>query len=376
MMNENILSKITVTSPFLPPLEEYISYLDKIWKNKWLTNKGEFHEELEQALCDFLGVPYISLFNNGTIALMVALRALRITGEVITTPFTFVATTHALQWNRITPVFVDIDHETCNLAPGKIEAAISPQTAAILPVHVYGNPCNVAEINQIADTYGLKVLYDAAHAFGVKINGDTILNYGNLSVLSFHATKVFHTFEGGAIVCHDEKIKKHIDYLKNFGYKNEVTVVREGINGKMNEAQAAMGMAQLKYIDQGIQKRKEIANYYNNKIRGISGVTILNIPNNVESNYGYYPIFINEKEYGKNRDELYAVFRQNGIFVRRYFYPLVSEFPVYNNLSSASRANLSTAIEVSNQVLCLPIYADLENEKVKRVIEIVEKTKG
>jgi len=363
--------KIFVTQPFLPPLDEFNAYLEKIWESKWLTNNGQFHQELENKLCEHLGVKYISLFSNGTLALITALQTLRITGEVITTPFSFVATTHALSWNGIKPVFVDIEPEYCNLNPDKIEAAITPQTTAILPVHVYGNPCNVDKIQIIADNYGLKVIYDAAHAFDVKYKGNSILNFGDLSVLSFHATKVFNTFEGGAIVCHDEKTKRRIDFLKNFGFADETTVVGIGMNAKMNEVQAAFGLLNLKYINLALQKRKEITELYKDNLSSIIGVKTLNIREFTEYNYAYFPIFIDAKQYGCTRDEMYEKLRENGIYARKYFYPLISQFQAYSGLSSAKKENLPIAEEIANQVLCLPIFPDLKNETIKRIVEII-----
>lgn len=365
--------EIHVTRPFLPPLEEFNEYLKKIWDNKWLTNNGQFHQEFEKALCDYLGVKYISLFANGTLALITALQALKISGEVITTPFSFVATTHALWWNNIKPVFVDIEPETLNLDPEKIEAVITPKTTAILAVHVYGNPCNVERIQKIADNYGLKVIYDAAHAFGVKLNGNSILNFGDLSILSFHATKVFTTFEGGAIVCHDEKMKKRIDYLKNFGFANETTVVAPGINAKMSEVQAVMGLLQLKYIDKNIERRKVISKLYRENLKGINGISFLEISPDVHYNYSYFPIFIDEKKIGKSRDDVYNKFRENNILVRRYFYPLISQFPTYRNLESAHPKKLSVAEKITQQVLCLPIYSELNEEDIFYICSFLKK---
>ena len=363
---------IYVTQPFLPPLEEFIESLEDIWESKWITNAGKFHKEFENALCEYLGVEYISLFTNGTLALMIALQALRITGEVITTPYSFVATTHALHWNGIQPVFCDIDSETMNLDPEKIEAAITPSTTAILPVHIYGNPCKVDEIQNIADIYGIKVIYDSAHAFGVKLNGDSILNFGDLSVLSFHATKVFTTFEGGAIVCNDEAMKKRIDFLKNFGFADEITVVGEGINGKMNEVQAAMGLLQLKYIDSVIEKRKIIAQIFREELKGMNGINFLDDMEVVKHNYAYFPVFINEREYGKSRDEVYEEFKNNNIYTRRYFYPLISHFSAYKGLPSATVKNLSVAEQISKEVICLPIYPDLRHGDVESIVEILK----
>jgi dTDP-4-amino-4,6-dideoxygalactose transaminase len=343
----NIKKNIYVTQPTMPPLEEFTELLKQIWDNKILTNGGPFHQELEKALADYLGVKYISLFSNGTLALVTALQALRITGEVITTPFSFVATTHSLWWNNIKPIFADIDADYNNLDPEKIEAAITPNTTAILPVHVHGNPCNVDRIQKIADTYNLKVIYDAAHAFAVKINGNSILNYGDLSVLSFHATKVFNTFEGGAIICHDEKMKKHIDDLKNFGFRGETIVVAPGINAKMSEVQAAFGLLNLKYIDTSISHRKEITNYYRENLKNIQGIRLLNDIVNVSHNYSYFPVFVNETEYGMLRDDLYELLKRQNIFSRRYFYPLISEFSTYKGLPSSKKENLPVATRVA-----------------------------
>jgi dTDP-4-amino-4,6-dideoxygalactose transaminase len=362
---------IYVTQPLLPPLEEFTAYLEKIWESKWLTNGGPFHQELEKKLADYLGVDHLALFANGTLALVTALQALRITGEVITTPFTFVATTHSLLWNGIKPVFVDIDPVTFNLDPAKIEAAITPHTTAIMPVHVYGNPCNVDRIQQIADIYGLKVIYDAAHAFGVKYKGESILKHGDLSTMSFHATKIFNTFEGGAIICPDTKTKDRIDDLKNFGYHGEVTVVAPGINAKMNELQAAFGLLQLKHIDAAIHRRHEIYTLYREQLSSVDGISYPSLPDDTIYNYAYFPILI-EKEYPLTRDELNDKLRLNGIFPRRYFYPLISEFPMYRGLPSAECSNLPTAHKIADQILCLPIYPALENENIAKIISIIK----
>ncbi|MFR9166879.1 MAG: DegT/DnrJ/EryC1/StrS family aminotransferase [Dysgonomonas sp.] len=364
---------ITVTQPALPPLEEFIPYLEKIWNNKWLTNNGPFHQQFEKELADYLGVKYISVFSNGTLALITALQALRITGEVITTPFSFVATTHSLWWNNIKPVFVDIEDKYFNIDPAKIEAAITPKTTAIMPVHVYGNPCNVEEIQRIADIYGLKVIYDAAHAFGVKYKGSSVLNWGDLAILSFHATKVYNTIEGGAIVCQDEKTKKRIDLLKNFGFADEVTVVEPGINAKMNELQAAYGSLQLKYVDNYIAKRREIVSKYNELLKDIKGIRTVLQMENVEHTYPYYPILVNAQEFGMTRDELYFRLREDDIWGRRYFYPLISEFPTYKGLPSASTENLPIANKTAKEVICLPIYADLELNDVKKICSVIQK---
>jgi dTDP-4-amino-4,6-dideoxygalactose transaminase len=368
-------NKIYVTQPSLPSLDEFIPYLKEIWESKILTNNGNFHKELEKALCEYLGVKYISLFCNGTIALITALQALKITGEVITTPYSFVASTHALWWNNIKPVFVDIEPEYYTLDTAKIEAAINPNTTAILPVHVYGNPCKVEQIKKIADSYALKVIYDACHTFGVKKNDIPILNFGDLSVMSFHATKVFTTFEGGAIICHDEIMKKRIDNLKNFGFAGETTVVAPGINAKMNELQAAMGLLQLKTIDIVIEKRKKIAELYSNELKDIIGITFLDEIPNVKHCYSYFPVFINHEKYGKSRDEVYELLKQQNIYGRRYFYPLISQFPTYRGLESAKPENLPIAERITKEVICLPIYPDLDKDTIMNICKILMKKK-
>lgn len=363
---------VYVTQPALPPLEEFTEYLRQIWDTKILTNNGPFHQQFEKELADYLGVKYISVFANGTLALVTALQALRITGEVITTPFSFVATTHSLWWNNIRPVFVDIEPEFFTLDPEKIEAAITPQTTAIMPVHVYGNPCKMDAIQKIADTYGLKVIYDAAHAFGVTINGNSVLNYGDLSVLSFHATKTFNTIEGGAIICHDEKTKRRIDFLKNFGFADEVTVVEPGINAKMNELQAAYGLVQLKHVDEYITKRKAVAEMYRNELNGIKGIRVLNDIEGIRHSYTYFPVLIDEKEYGLSRDEVYETLKRHNIYGRRYFYPLISRFPTYRGLASANPANLPVANKIAEQVICLPIYSNLDFEVVELIVKLLK----
>ena len=357
---------IYVTKPFLPPLEEFIPYLQQIWNNKILTNGGPFHQQLETALCEYLGVEHIALFTNGTIALVTALQALRVTGEVITTPYSFVATSHSLLWNGIKPVFVDIDPATFNLDPQKIEAAITPQTTAIMPVHCYGHPCDVEAIQKIADNYNLKVIYDAAHAFGVQDAGGSVLRHGDLSALSFHATKVFNTFEGGAIVCPDAKSKVRIDQLKNFGHVGETNVVAPGINGKMSEFNAALGLAQLKYIDQAIACRKRIALAYRERLSGIGGIRCLNDSGEKISNYSYFPILV-DADYPITRDDLYQKLKDRGIHPRRYFYPLISEFSMYRGLHSSRRENLPVATAAAQRVLCLPIYPDLDMSVIDEI---------
>lgn len=362
---------VYVTQPYLPPLEEFVPYMEQIWNNKVLTNGGPMHQELEDALCEYLGVKHIALFNNGTIALLTALQALRITGEVITTPYSFVATAHSLLWNGLKPVFVDIDPNTLNIDPSKIEAAITPQTTAIMPVHCYGNPCDVKAIQAIADNYNLRVVYDAAHAFGVQDTGGSILRYGDLSVLSFHATKVFNTFEGGAIICPDAKTKLRIDRLKNFGFVDETTVVAPGINGKMSEINAAFGLLQLKHIDQAMARRKEIDAFYRQQFKEVNGISSVEPAGQEVANYSYFPILI-EPEYPLSRDELYQKLKDENIFARRYFYPLISEFPMYRGMTSAKRDNLPVANATANKVICLPIYPALTNEDLSRIIEVIK----
>jgi len=357
---------IYVTEPFLPPLEEFVPYLEKIWQNKVLTNNGPFHQELEKALCEYLGVEHLALFTNGTIALVTALQALRITGEVITTPYSFVATAHSLLWNNIKPVFVDIDPRTFNIDPELIEAAITPQTSAIMPVHCYGNPCSVERIQKIADNYGLKVIYDAAHAFGVQYKSKSLLCHGDLSVVSFHATKVFNTFEGGAIVCPDATTKQRIDYLKNFGFADEITVTAPGINGKMSEVNASFGLLQLKHIDSALQRRTEIDAFYRSELANIKGITVPEVPPNTQLNASYFPILVGDG-CPLARDALYNSLKEEGINGRRYFYPLISDFPMYRGLPSAQRDNLPHASAIAQQVMCLPIYPNLDDADLRRI---------
>lgn len=361
---------IYITRPYLPPLEEFIPYLQKIWDNKTLTNSGPFHQQLEKKLCEYLGVEHIALFANGTIALVTALQALRITGEVITTPYSFVATAHALLWNGISPVFVDIDSKTFNLDPTKIEAAITPRTTAIMPVHCYGHPCDVESIQRIADNYNLKVIYDAAHAFGVNDKGGCILRHGDFSVLSFHATKVFNTFEGGALICPNAKVKQHVDHLKNFGFVDEVTVVASGINGKMNEVQAAFGLLQLQYIDQALSRRREIDKIYRQQLKYVPGIRCIDPVGYYIENCAYFPILV-EEDYPLTRDELYQKLCDNGIYTRRYFYPLITSFPMYRNLPSAQSTNLPIANEAAKKILCLPIYPTLSQSDFSKIIDVV-----
>ena len=362
---------ITVTSPLLPDLNEFNALLREIWNSKWITNNGSFHKKLESALCEYLKVPYISLFTNGTLPLLTALQALKITGEVITTPYSFVATTHAIWWNGCTPVFVDIDPATGNIDPDKIEAAITPKTSAIMPVHVYGKPCDTKRIQEIADKYGLKVIYDAAHAFGVEVNCESILKAGDLSTLSFHATKVFNTIEGGAMVMHDAEMKKRIDYLKNFGFAGETTVVGPGINSKMDEIRSAYGILNLKQLDAAIESRHRVAIRYREALRGVPGISFFDDMPGVRHNYSYFPIFVNKEEYGMTRDELYFKMKENGVFGRRYFYPLISSFSTYSSLPSAAPENLPQAQKMADSVICLPIHHELSGTDLERIMDIV-----
>jgi dTDP-4-amino-4,6-dideoxygalactose transaminase len=370
MAKETKPAPIYVTRPSLPDLEDFIPSLREIWDSKILTNGGPFHEKFEQSLCEYLGVKQIALFANATIGLVTALQALRITGEVITTPYSFVATAHSLLWNGIKPVFVDIDPHTLNLDPSKIEAAITPQTTAIMPVHVYGHPCDIDGIQAIADTYGLKVIYDAAHAFGVNCHCGSVLQHGDLSVLSFHATKVFTTFEGGAIVCPDEKSRQRINYLKNFGFADEVTVVAPGINGKMSEFNAALGLLQLKHIDGALAERKVIDERYRAGLADVAGIRCLRSAGEMRSNYAYFPILV-QPDYPLARDALFQKLRDQGIYVRRYFYPLISDFPMYRGLPSAAHGNLPIAKKMADQIICLPIYPGLPHDQVDRVLDLL-----
>lgn len=365
------MQPIYVTQPHLPPLEEFMPYLEQIWQSKTLTNGGPMHQRLEKALSEYLGVEHISLFANGTLALLTALQALRVTGEVITTPYSFVATAHSLLWNGITPVFADIDPVTLNLDPKKIEAAITPQTTAIVPVHCYGTPCDLDAIQKIADNYNLKVIYDAAHAFGVKRHGQSILKAGDLSILSFHATKVFNTFEGGAIISPDAKTKQRIDHLKNFGFVDEVTVVAPGINGKMSEVNAAFGLLQLQHIDKAMARRAEIDAIYRERLAAVPGIRLLEqpMPGNT-ANHSYFPVLVGP-DFPLTRDELYHLMKEHGVNGRRYFYPLISEFPMYRHLPSAQAAGLPVAMGVSRQVVCLPMYPALADADVQRITDVI-----
>lgn len=367
------MDKITVTSPLLPNLDEFHEMLKEIWASKWITNMGQFHRQLEQALCEYLKVPYISLFTNGTLPLLTALQALRIKGEVITTPYSFVATTHSIWWNGCKPVFVDIEEDTCGIDPNKIEAAITPQTTAIMPVHCYGRPVNMSAIQAIADKHGLKVIYDAAHAFGVEVDGESVLNAGDMSTLSFHATKVYNTLEGGALVMHDEQTKKRIDYLKNFGFAGETEVVAPGINSKVDEVRAAYGLINLKQVDEAIKKRRQVAVKYREALKTVPGLRFFDDMPGVRHNYSYFPIFINAEEYGKTRDQLYFEMKEANVFGRRYFYPLISSFSTYCGLPSAAPENLPVATKVANEVICLPMHHELSDEDIERVLEIIVK---
>ncbi len=369
MSNEK---QITVTSPLLPGLDEFQGLLKEIWDSKWITNNGQFHRQLEKELAEYLKVPYISLFTNGTLPLITALQALRITGEVITTPYSFVATTHSLWWNGIKPVFVDVDPANCSLDPDKIEAAITPKTTAIMPVHCYGKPCDTKAIQEIADKYGLKVIYDAAHAFGVEVDGESILNAGDMSTLSFHATKVYNTIEGGAMVMKDEQTKKRIDYLKNFGFANETTVVAPGINSKMDEVRAAYGILNLRQVDAAIEARRKVAKRYRDALRDVEGVTFFDDMPGVRHNYSYFPVFIDAEKFGRTRDELYFEMREANVLGRRYFFPLISEFSTYRGLPSATRENLPEAYRLADTVLCLPMHHELSDEDINRVLKIIK----
>lgn len=362
---------ITVTSPLLPSLDDFNSLLKEIWDSKWITNNGSYHKQLEKELAVYLKVPYLSLFTNGTLPLITALQALRITGEVITTPYSFVATTHSLWWNGIKPVFVDIDPSTGNIDPDKIEVTITPKTTAIMPVHVYGKPCDTKRIQEIADKYGLKVIYDAAHAFGVEVNGESILNAGDMSTLSFHATKVYNTIEGGALVMHDEQTKKRIDYLKNFGFAGETTVVAPGINSKMDEVRAAYGLLNLRQVDAAIEARHQVAIRYREALRNVEGITFFDDMPGVRHNYSYFPIFIDAEKYGMTRDELYFKMKEQNVLGRRYFYPLISTFTTYRGLPSAAPENLPQAHKMADSVICLPMHHVLSEEDIQRILKCI-----
>ncbi len=364
---------ITVTSPLLPDLNEFMPMLQDIWDRKWITNNGTYHHRLEAALCEYLGVDYISVFTNGTLPLITALQALRVSGEVITTPYSFVATTHSLWWNGIRPVFVDVDPLTGNLDPARIEAAITPKTTAIMPVHVYGNPCDTEAIQEIADKYGLRVIYDAAHAFGVKVDGQSVLRAGDISTLSFHATKTYNTIEGGALVCHDAKTKQRIDYLKNFGFAGETEVVAPGINSKMDEVRAAYGLLNLAQVDRAIEARRRVAEKYRRELAGVEGISMFPVRDNVTYNYSYFPIFIDAEKYGETRDGLYFRMRDAEVLGRRYFYPLISEFSTYRGLPSARPDNLPVATRMADTVICLPLHHALTEADTDLVLSLIKK---
>jgi len=364
--------QITVTSPLLPNLDEFNEMLKEIWASKWITNNGSFHQQLEKALAEYLKVPYISLFTNGTLPLLTALQALRITGEVITTPYSFVATTHSIWWNGCKPVFVDIEEDTCGIDPDKIEAAITPKTTAIMPVHCYGKPVKMKRIQEIADKYGLKVIYDAAHAFGVEVDGESVLNAGDMSTLSFHATKVYNTLEGGALIMHDEQTKKRIDYLKNFGFAGETEVVAPGINSKVDEVRSAYGLLNLRQVDAAIEKRHQVAVKYRDALRNVSGIRFFDDIEGVRHNYSYFPVFINKDEYGISRDDLYFKMREANVLGRRYFYPLISTFSTYRGLPSATPDNLPVATRLANEVICLPMHHELSDGDIERVLDVIK----
>ena len=364
---------LTVTTPLMPDLGEFSQMLKDIWESRWITNNGQFHQQLEEALCAYLKVPYVSLFTNGTLPLLTALQALRVSGEVITTPYTFVATTHSIWWNGLKPVFVDIDPSNCGMDPDRIEAAITPRTTAIMPVHCYGKPCDIVRIQQIADKYGLKVIYDAAHCFGVEVNGKSILEYGDISTLSFHATKVFNTVEGGAMVMHDAATKQRIDYLKNFGFESETEVIAPGINSKLDEMRAIYGLLNLRQVDDAIEARHRVAIHYREALRPVQGIRFFDDMPGVRHNYSYFPIFVDAEEYGMTRDELFFKLREHNIMSRRYFYPLISTFSTYRGLPSATTENLPNATRIANEVICLPMHHELSEEDVDRVLDIVVK---
>lgn len=369
-MNEK---QITVTAPLLPDLDEFNVLLKEIWDSKWITNNGSFHKQLEKELAEYLKVPYISLFTNGTLPLLTALQALRVSGEVITTPYSFVATTHSIWWNGCKPVFVDIDPATGNIDPDAIEAAITNKTTAIMPVHVYGKPCDVKRIKEIADKYGLKVIYDAAHAFGVEVDGESILNAGDMSTLSFHATKVYNTLEGGALVMHDSETKKRIDYLKNFGFAGETEVVAPGINSKVDEVRAAYGLLNLRQVDVAIEARHQVAIKYREALRPVDGITFMDDMPGVRHNYSYFPLFVDAEKYGMTRDELYEKMKSHNVLGRRYFYPLISTFSTYRGLPSAAPENLPKAHKMADSVICLPMHHELSVEDINRVLELIVK---
>lgn len=368
--------QITVTAPLMPDLDEFNVLLKEIWDSRWVTNNGSFHQQLEKELCNYLKVPFISLFTNGTLPLLTALQALNVTGEVITTPYSFVATTHSIWWNGCTPVFVDIDPVTGNIDPAKIESAITPRTTAIMPVHVYGNPCDTAAIQAVADRHGLKVIYDAAHAFGVEVGGESILKAGDMSTLSFHATKVYNTLEGGALVVHDEQMKRKIDFLKNFGFAGETEVVAPGINSKMDEVRSAYGILNLRQVDRAIELRRETVCKYREALASVKGIAMMDEMSGIRHNYSYFPIFVDDAVFGMSRDELYFRMKERNVLGRRYFYPLISEFAPYSNLASASKENLPNAHKMADSVICLPLHHDLSEDDVARVLDVIYECVG
>lgn len=368
--------QITVTAPLMPDLDEFNVLLKEIWDSRWVTNNGSFHQQLEKELCNYLKVPFISLFTNGTLPLLTALQALNVTGEVITTPYSFVATTHSIWWNGCTPVFVDIDPVTGNIDPSKIESAITPRTTAIMPVHVYGNPCDTAAIQAVADRHGLKVIYDAAHAFGVEVGGESILKAGDMSTLSFHATKVYNTLEGGALVVHDEQMKRKIDFLKNFGFAGETEVVAPGINSKMDEVRSAYGILNLRQVDRAIELRRETVCKYREALASVKGIAMMDEMSGIRHNYSYFPIFVDDAVFGMSRDELYFRMKERNVLGRRYFYPLISEFAPYSNLASASKENLPNAHKMADSVICLPLHHDLSEDDVARVLDVIYECVG
>ena len=368
--------QITVTAPLMPDLDEFNVLLKEIWDSRWVTNNGSFHQQLEKELCNYLKVPFISLFTNGTLPLLTALQALNVTGEVITTPYSFVATTHSIWWNGCTPVFVDIDPVTGNIDPAKIESAITPRTTAIMPVHVYGNPCDTAAIQAVADRHGLKVIYDAAHAFGVEVGGESILKAGDMSTLSFHATKVYNTLEGGALVVHDEQMKRKIDFLKNFGFAGETEVVAPGINSKMDEVRSAYGILNLRQVDRAIELRRETVCKYREALASVKGIAMMDEMSGIRHNYSYFPIFVDDAVFGMSRDELYFRMKERNVLGRRYFYPLISEFAPYSILASASKENLPNAHKMADSVICLPLHHDLSEDDVARVLDVIYECVG
>ena len=363
---------VYVTRPTLPKLEDYQRKLERIWETRWLTNDGECHTQLREALCEYLGVEHLNLCCNGTLALLLALQAARINGgEVITTPFTFPATPHALYWNRVEPVFCDIDETTFNLDPDRIESLIGPDTRAILPVHVFGTPCDVEAIQSIADRHGLTVIYDAAHMMGVTLNGRSVLEWGDFSILSFHATKLFSTAEGGAVISHSPPDCERIDFMKNFGIADEETVIGPGINGKMNELQAAFGLLQLEGVETEIASRKTLTQLYRQKLGAVPGIRVQQDLPGVRHNYGYFPVIVDPQTYGMTRDDLWASLREFNVVTRKYFHPLCSHYPSYASRPSSRPENLPVAERIAASVLCLPLYGTLSESSVETISTII-----